>query len=131
VPRFTALIAAALVVVAAAPAAAQSSSTAPRSDSIWNGLLIGGVAGVVGGFIVAPRMICGSNDAECSAIVKVAVGLPALAGGLVTGGLIDKFNDQGHTVWKSGTGLKEVTLGPVIGPGAGGVRVGLRFRSRR
>jgi hypothetical protein len=131
VPRFTVLVLTALLVFAATPVDAQSSSSAPRSDSLWNGLLIGAVAGGLGGFVFAPRMICGSNDTECSTIVKVAIGLPAFAGGIVTGGLIDKFNNQGHTVWKSGSGLKEVTLGPVLGPGASGIRVGVRFRSRR
>ena len=129
--RFTVFVLAAVLMVSATPAAAQSSNRAPRSDSLWNGLLVGGVAGALGGFVFAPRMICGSNDTECSAIVKVAIGLPAFAGGIVTGGLIDKFHNQGHTVWKSSSGLKEVTLGPVVGPGASGVRVGVRFRSRR
>jgi hypothetical protein len=131
VARFTVLILAALLISAATPAAAQSSSSAPRSDSLWNGLLIGAVAGGLGGFVFAPHMLCGSNDTECSTIVKVAIGLPAFAGGIITGGLIDKFNNQGHSVWTSGSGLKEVTLGPVMGPGASGVRVGLRFRLRK
>lgn len=124
-------LASATLLLPARPASAQSSSSQRGTDSLWNGLLIGAVAGGLGGFVLAPRMLCGTNDQECSAIVKVAIGLPAFFGGMATGGVLDKFHAQGHTVWKSGSGMKEVTLAPVVGREASGVRIGLRFRLRR
>jgi hypothetical protein len=66
----------------------------------------------VGGFIVAPYLLCGGfDDSECAVIVRVAVGLPVLAGGMIVGGLIDKHHVQGPVVWKDGRGTREIRIG--------------------
>jgi hypothetical protein len=98
------------------------------SDPVWEGMLIGGVLGVVGGMVVAPPWFCGHHDAECTAIVRVAVGLPIAAGGLVAGALIDKFHQRGPLVWTSRSGRRVVKLDPLFVRAGGGVRLSTRFR---
>jgi hypothetical protein len=101
------------------------------SDPVWEGLLIGGAIGGAIGLAVVPRAMRGRNDPECSAIVKVAIGLPLLAGGMVVGGLIDKFHQQGHLVWTSKNKRRVAEVDPVVRlgrrPGAG-VQLSVRFR---
>jgi hypothetical protein len=48
-------------------------------DSLWNGRLIGAGIGAAVGMLIAPQAMCGGNDTECAAIVRVAVGLPSIA----------------------------------------------------
>src|SRR5262245_44796049 len=64
------------------PAATLPAPPSPTtgSDPVWEGLLIGGAAGAIGGMIIAPPLFCGHNDPECAAIVRVAIGLPSIAG---------------------------------------------------
>jgi hypothetical protein len=67
--------------------------TAPqRRDSLVNGMLIGAGIGAAAGMLVAPRAFCGAHDTECATIVRVAIGLPAIAGGLGVGALVDALN---------------------------------------
>ena len=66
----------------------------PKSDSLANGMLIGAGIGAVVGMLVIPRAMCGPNDSECSTIVRVAIGLPAIAGGLGIGALVDSRHKQ-------------------------------------
>lgn len=110
----------------ASPAAAQTQR--PRSDSIVNGLALGGVIGAVGGFIVAPYLFCGTgvDDTECTTIVRVVIGLPVLAGGLVVGGLIDKYHVRGPVIWKDTQGRKVVRAG-AFPAGGHGMQLVLRF----
>ena len=78
-----------------APDATFSQATAqPKSDSLANGMLIGAGIGVVVGMLVVPRAMCGPNDSECSTIVRVAIGLPVIAGGLGIGALVDSRHKQ-------------------------------------
>jgi hypothetical protein len=64
--------------------------TSGRRDSVWNGLLIGAVAGGVGGYIWA-RHECG-DDQECAAITN-PVGILVGAGiGAAIGGILDGFS---------------------------------------
>jgi hypothetical protein len=103
-------------------------SPAGSSDPLWEGLLIGGALGAVGGMVLVPPMFCGRNDAECTAIVRVAVGLPIMAGGFVAGALIDKFHQQGHLVWISKSKRRITQLDPMLGPTGTGVQLSVRFR---
>jgi hypothetical protein len=94
-----------LVAAAAVPAVAHAGDSADpamsfqnnqsgRRDSLWNGVLIGAAAGVVAGMLIAPPAFCGSHDSECATIVRVAVGLPAIAGGIGIGALVDGLNSR-------------------------------------
>ncbi len=65
-----------------------------KGDSLANGMLIGAGIGVVVGMLVVPRAMCGPNDSECSTIVRVAVGLPVVAGGIGIGALVDSRHKQ-------------------------------------
>jgi hypothetical protein len=79
-----------------APAAAGQTEPAAKaarsSDSSWDGALIGAGIGVVAGMLVAPRVMCGPDDGECSAIVRAAIGLPSVAGGVGLGWLVDRLH---------------------------------------
>jgi hypothetical protein len=77
--------------VAAAEAASRArvqSTPSGRRDSLWNGILIGAGAGALAGMLLAPRAFC-RNDTECDAAVRVAIGLPAIGGGIGLGALVD------------------------------------------
>ncbi len=65
-----------------------------RRDSLANGMLIGAGIGAVVGMLVVPQAMCGSNDSECTTIVRVVVGLPSIAGGLGIGALVDGLHKQ-------------------------------------
>ena len=58
-------------------------------DTLWNGVLIGAGVGAAVGMLIAPQAFCGGHDTECSTIVRVAIGLPAIAGGIGIGALVD------------------------------------------
>ena len=103
-------------------------SPAGGSDPVWEGLLIGGALGAVGGMVLAPPLFCGRNDQECTVIVRVAVGLPIMAGGFVAGALIDKFHQRGHLVWTSRSGRRVAQLDPLFVRAGAGVRLSARFR---
>ena len=98
------------------------------SDSIANGLAIGGVLGAVGGFIVAPYLFCGNgfDDTECTTIVRVVIGLPILAGGLVAGGLIDKYHVRGPVIWKDARG-RAIARAGTFPQGGHGLQMVMRF----
>jgi hypothetical protein len=69
----------------------RQASPAARSDSVWEGTLIGAAIGGVGGFIWA-RQICGANDSECFAIAA-PVGVLGGAGiGALVGAVADKLH---------------------------------------
>jgi hypothetical protein len=59
------------------------------SDRLWNGMLIGAGVGAFVGMVLAPPAFCGRNDSECATIVRVAIGLPSIAGGIGAGALVD------------------------------------------
>ena len=65
-----------------------------KRDSLANGMLIGAGIGAVVGMLVVPQVMCGSNDSECSTIVRAAIGLPVIAGGLGIGALVDGLHRQ-------------------------------------
>ena len=68
--------------------------TVRQRDSLVNGMLIGAGIGAVVGMLVAPPAFCGANDSECATIVRVAIGLPSIAGGLGVGALVDALNSK-------------------------------------
>lgn len=103
-------------------------SPSGSSDPVWEGLFIGGAIGAVGGMIVAPPLFCGHNDPECTAVVRVAIGLPIMAGGFVAGALIDKFHQRGHLVWTSRSGRRVAQIDPLFVHAGAGVRLSARFR---
>ena len=72
-------------------------SQSQKRDSIWNGLLIGAGVGAVAGMLIAPPAFCGSHDSECATIVRVAIGLPAIAGGIGIGALVDGLQSRRTT----------------------------------
>jgi hypothetical protein len=85
-----------LVIPADAVATAASTrrnqpSSPARSDTVWEGVLIGAAIGGVGGYVWA-RNICGSNDTECF-VITAPVGV--LGGGGI-GALIGAVADKLH-----------------------------------
>ncbi len=79
---------AALLVPDAAGAQPRQPATSHK-DRLWNGMLIGAAIGAAAGMLVAPPAFCGRNDSECAAIVRVAIGLPAIGAGIGVGALVD------------------------------------------
>jgi hypothetical protein len=57
-------------------------------------MLIGAGIGAAVGMLVMPQMMCGAHDTECSTIVRAVIGLPAIAGGLGIGALVDAVNKK-------------------------------------
>ena len=109
-----------LVATLAVPnlAGAQTSSSGDR-DKLWNGMLIGAGVGAVAGMLVAPQALCGSHDTECAVIVRAAIGLPAIAGGIGIGALVDGLTSRDATVpFTNGRGRK---------PKLSGVQMTIRF----
>ena len=88
-----------VVITLAVPyvASAQPSQKNDR-DSLWNGMLIGAGVGAAAGMLFAPQALCGSHDTECAVIVRAAVGLPVLAGGIGIGALVDGLMSRDGTV---------------------------------
>ena len=72
----------------------QAHAQSKRGDKLWNGMLIGAGVGAAVGMLVAPPAFCGNNDSECATIVRVAIGLPAMAGGVGIGALVDGLNKR-------------------------------------
>jgi hypothetical protein len=55
-------------------------------ETPWSPSAVGAALGM----LIAPRAFCGGgDDTECATIVRVAVGLPAIAGGIGVGALVD------------------------------------------
>jgi hypothetical protein len=69
----------------------QASSPVSRSDSVWEGTLIGAAIGGAGGFVWA-RQICGADDSECVAIA----GPVGILGGAGIGALVGAIADKLH-----------------------------------
>jgi hypothetical protein len=74
---------------AASPLMFFQSDPSSDRDTLWNGVLIGAGVGAAVGMLIAPQAYCGAHDTECSTIVRVAIGLPAIAGGIGVGALVD------------------------------------------
>ena len=86
---------------------AQAHAQSKRGDKLWNGMLIGAGIGAAVGMLVAPPAFCGNNDSECTTIVRVVIGLPAIAGGVGIGALVDGLNKRETVVpFSSGRPMK-------------------------
>ena len=89
------LMAAILTIALAVPVGVSAQTTTPQKhDSVWDGILIGAVVGTAVGMFVMPPAFCGRNDSECSAIVRVAIGLPSIGVGIGVGALADHLHHQ-------------------------------------
>jgi hypothetical protein len=97
-----------------------------RADSLQNGLWLGLGAGVAAAW-TAPHMFCDLPDDECAAIVFAAIGLPSIAGGAITGALIDAAIKK--TVFRAtGTrGSLRIQVSPVLAGRRAGVLAAIRF----
>jgi hypothetical protein len=98
-----------------------------RTDSVWNGLLIGLGAGIVGAELFV-RNVCGPRgyDDECSAIATGVGVVTFIPGGLVVGGLIDKFTGN-DLLYRAMPRRARMTIAPAVGPRSGGVTFSLSF----
>jgi hypothetical protein len=112
-----------MLVTLAWPAHAHAQSKS--GDRLWNGMLIGAGVGASVGMLIAPPAFCGTNDSECATIVRVAIGLPAIAGGVGIGALVDGLHKRDSAA--------AVPPSPRRGPGAtgrprlSGVQMTVRF----
>lgn len=98
-----------------------------RTDSVWNGALIGLAVGLGTG-IVLVRGNCTAPDPECEAIVWAALGLPSIAVGTGVGALIDRAVGNGTIyVDRIRAPQRSMTISPVVGRRGSGVRLSLRF----
>jgi hypothetical protein len=97
-----------------------------RSDSIWNGLLIGLGAGIVASEVFV-RQNCGprGHDDECAAIVTAIGVVTFVPGGATVGALIDKFTGN-DLLYRAGP-RSTLSIAPIVGRATGGVAVSLRF----
>jgi hypothetical protein len=102
-------------------------SSIRRTDSIWNGLLIGFGAGVVASEVWR-RSECGPRgyDSECSVIVSAVGWVTMVPGGAVAGALIDKFTANRLVYRFNGPGTT-FHLSPVVGRAKASVAVSVRF----
>jgi hypothetical protein len=90
------LVVAALLAFALAwPGSAAAQTTAKtKHDRLWDGILIGAGVGALVGLGLAPRAFCSRNDPECTAVVRVAIGLPAIGVGIGVGALADGLHHE-------------------------------------
>lgn len=91
-------------------------------DKLWNGMLIGAGVGAAVGMLIAPPAFCGNNDSECAAIVRVAIGLPAIAGGVGIGALVDGLHKRDASMPFPRHGLAETRR-----PRLTGLQMSVRF----
>jgi hypothetical protein len=97
-----------------------------HTDSVWNGLLIGLGAGIVGAELFV-RGACGprGSDDECAAIATGVGVVTFVPGGTIIGALIDKFTGN-ELIYRAPHG-SALSLAPMVTRGAGGVSLTLRF----
>jgi hypothetical protein len=96
-----------------------------RGDSLQNGLWLGLGAGVAAAWI-SPHLFCGLPDDECAAIVVVAVGLPSIAAGAVTGALVDAAIKK--AIFQPGArGSAQIQVSPIVGGRRAGGLATIRF----
>ena len=108
------------VITLAVPDAAQAQTRqGSNRDRLWNGILIGAGVGAAVGMLVAPQAFCGSHDSECAVIVRAAIGIPAIAGGIGIGALVDGLTRRDATVPFGGS--------RAVKPRLAGLQMSVRF----
>jgi hypothetical protein len=100
-------------------------TTIRRTDSIWNGLLIGAGAGFVA-TAVWTRHLCGPRDEECSANVTAVGWVTMVPGGAAAGALIDRFIGN-HLVYRAGDTQSTLRIAPLVGPKRSALSVSIAF----
>jgi len=96
-------------------------------DPWWNGFLIGGGAGALGGLLLSKTQC--RNDSECSAIATAAFVPAGMAIGMATGALIDRAVTKYDTVYTSNKMSTEhkFQVSPVISRKQKGISVSFAF----
>ena len=94
----------------------RTADTAVR-DPLWNGMAIGAAAGAAVGLWYVPARHCKAVNPECPLLLRIGVGIPAVASGAALGAWIDRlFDRRGH-----GQALTAKTsrtfIMPVVAPG--------------
>jgi hypothetical protein len=74
--------------------AAAQTAVQTKHDRRWDGMLIGAGVGALVGLVLAPPALCSRNDPECTAIVRVVIGLSAIGVGIGVGALADGLHHQ-------------------------------------
>ena len=95
---------------------------ARRSDSLWNGALIGAAAGVASGLL-----LCSMSEPwrNCRDDVGPMLRIGALGAGIGIG--IDALIRKRQTIYTTGAGSARVDVAPIVAPRARGMQVSLRF----
>jgi len=98
-----------------------------RTDSIWNGALIGAGVGAVATWISVVRA-CSLPDPECEVIARLVFGVPMTIGGTVAGALVDRAigNDPIYLA-PSRASQAPVTVSPLFGRKGVGLSLSVRF----
>jgi hypothetical protein len=107
---------------------AESVRAINKTDSVWNGLLIGLGAGFAATEVFVWQS-CGprGNDDECAAIVTGVGWLTMVPGGAAIGALADRAIGNGALYYKPERTRTPLSISPMIGPKAGGALVSVRF----
>lgn len=95
---------------------------ADQGDSLTNGMLTGALAGAAVGMWYVPKANCNKDDRECPTALRLAVGIPAIAGGAALGALVDRMVGR-HAVAASGRPAPTTFVAPVVGRRALGVHI--------
>ena len=66
------------------------SSPAP-ADPLWEGMAIGAAVGAAVGLIIVPAGNCKPENPECPGVLRLVVGIPAIAVGAALGAAVDKL----------------------------------------
>jgi len=97
-----------------------------RGDTVLDGLLLG-LGGGVAAAAFAPHLFCDMPDPECAAIVYLAIGLPAIAGGTVAGALIDAAVKKTVFRFAGAQGTVRIHVSPVLDGRRAGALATIRF----
>ena len=97
-----------------------------RTDSVWNGLLIGLGAGIAANEVFV-RSNCGPRgyDDECAAIATAVGMISFVPGGAVIGALIDKFT--GNTRLYRTPMRASLAIQPIVARNRTGLSLAVRF----
>jgi hypothetical protein len=96
--------------------------TRSKKDSVRNGLLIGALAGALGGVLMASANDCDANECGEAAYIPAGVGIGAAAGiGL------DLLHSSKETLYWSGQKQTSFRIQPIASKNVRGVRVSFEF----